>query len=111
MGSDETPAHQMPARSITLEVLAERLSNFQDDFREHRRDWKKFVAHQQEQESDHAIAVERCSTHGTRLDAVEKKIAEQPVVGSDKLTFWTALAALGSGIGAWLTSFFGGNHP
>lgn len=108
MSNDETPHQQMPAhRAITLDVLAERLSNFQDDFREHRKEWRRFMEKSQEAESDHILAIERCSTHGTRLDAVEKKLAEPE--SSNRVTLWTAIAALGSGVGAWLTSYFGGH--
>lgn len=115
MGDDDTPRQMPTQRAVTLDVLAERLSNFQDDFREHRKDFKKFVSKQQEQESDHVLAIERCSTHGTRLDAVEKKLAEpvaEPVAASaDRATFWTSIAALGAGIGAWLSHLFGSVPP
>ncbi len=68
-------------------------------------------------ESNYKVAVANCAQHGAeakeiRKDADEKiRVLHKRIDGikdgkHNKLSLWTAIAALGSGLGAWLTSYF-----
>ena len=71
MSNDDTPPHQMPAHNvITLDVLAERLSNFRDEFNQHRKDWRKFVDAQNANEKVQSEAIGRCGRWGKDIEAV-----------------------------------------
>lgn len=127
MSDDETPSRQHPAMSKDMTVSDYRLQEVERAVRALSRQVKDFMDTAHDKESAHIVAIERCSAHGTKIDSLDKSTEERlriihkridgiRITGGgptkrETISFWTALAALGSGLGAWLTQYFHKGAP
>jgi hypothetical protein len=119
MSDEETPPNQHPAVKSNHEMTITdfRLQAVEIALRDHTKEFKRFLDRAHEQDTARIIANERCISHGKTLEDLReekdkevfdlnKRISHLGPKVSNNRTLWTAIAALGSGIGAWLTAYF-----
>ena len=107
-GSRDIVEYRLDDMDLKFDRLIRNQEKFQQEVRE-------YMQRQQEQESDHKIAIERCSTHGAairtlreeELPAVHKRIDDLQQPKGSPVAFWTAVGAMIAGIGSMLTQWFG----
>ncbi len=119
----ETPTHLRRQTSGSRDIVEYRLDDMDLKFDRLIRNQEKFqqevrdyMQRQQEQESDHKIAIERCSTHGEAIKTIRdddiptihKRIDGMQGEKSSPVAFWTAVGAMIAGIGSCLVQWFGG---
>lgn len=109
MSENETPSQQHDAirPKASLELISYQMVEMKDDLRSITRQLNRFIERTQEQESDFIKAVERCAAHGEQIKDLKEQIKDIDPQKSSQVSFWSAIAAMGAGVGAWLSHFFG----
>lgn len=105
MSDPDTPSNQHPAvrPNHDMTVTDYRLQTLETAVRDHTKAFNRWMDKAKADETSTALAIERCSTHGKRLDKVEELLESK---SRDPVTFWTAITGAAAAAGAWATHFW-----
>lgn len=106
MSENETPTNQHPAvrkSNSDMTVTDYRLQAVENAVHGLTKSITKLIEKSNADEVETKIAIERCSTHGFRLEVVEKELKDK---GRDPVTFWTAISGAAAAAGAWMAHFW-----
>ncbi len=115
--SDDTPTSPHSSVNKDMTVSDYRLQEVEMALKRLSKQFGSYMEKAAEKEMEHRLLAERCNSHGTQIAnlraekdeevrVLHKRIAGVRAPAINRGTFWTAITALASGIGALLTSIF-----
>ncbi len=115
--SDDTPTSPHSSVNKDMTVSDYRLQEVELALKRLSKEFGRFMERSAEKEMEHRLATERCNSHGIQITnltqekdnqirLLHKRVDGVRAPAINRGTFWTAIAALISGIGSLLTSIF-----